>query len=196
MGNLWRIALMSVSLAVFNSSAFGGAKLSVGGTAPVVKLDGKSGGRVDGTPWSSDEIKNKPHLIMYIDPDEKDINEPMQEALKKQEYGPERLTSVAIMNLGATWKPNAVINAVLKQKQKEFPNTVYVRDLDKALVKEWGLLDDSYDVMLFNREGKILFYKDGKLSDSEIQNLIKLIWDENKATAPASVPPPSAPLAK
>jgi predicted transcriptional regulator len=182
-----RVALLV--LAYLNVSvAFAGAKLTVGGTAPVVKLDGKLGGRVDGNPWSSDEIKNKPHLIMYIDPDEKDVNEVMQESLKKQEYGPERLTSVAIMNLGATWKPNAVINAVLKQKQKEFPNTVYVRDLEKTLVKEWGLQDDAYDVVLFNRDGKILFYKDGKLTDSEIQELIKLIWDENKATAPAPSP--------
>ncbi len=56
------------------------AGLEMGQVPPKVELKDKLGGRLDGTPWSSHELKGKVHVIFYVDPDEKDINNYASEA--------------------------------------------------------------------------------------------------------------------
>ena len=63
----------------------------------------------------------------------------------------------------------------LESKQEEYPRTVYVRDNQKVLVEEWGLADDSSDIVLFDRDGTVLFSVDGQLSEVQIQELLGLI---------------------
>jgi len=51
--------------------------------------------------------------------------------------------------LAATWKPKFLITKILKSKQKKYPRTTYVTDKSKVLVERWGLLDHSYNVLVF-----------------------------------------------
>jgi predicted transcriptional regulator len=115
-----------------------------------------------------------------VDPDEKDKNEAFADALKEANLDHSKYGSVAIVNMAATWKPDIIIEALLKSKQKKFPNAVYVKDKKKVLVKEWGLADDESDVMVFNAEGKLIYLKEGKLSKEEIKRVINLIKSEIK----------------
>jgi uncharacterized protein len=46
-----------------------------------------------------------------------------------------------------------------------------------VLVQQWKLADDSNDVVAFDKSGKVIFRKDGKLTPEEIQKLIKAIKD-------------------
>jgi len=82
---------------------------------------------------------------------------------------------VAIINMAATWLPNFAIASSLESKQKKYPNTIYVKDLKKVLVSGWGMGDDSYNVLILSKQGKILFYKKGTLNQDEINLAIKLI---------------------
>jgi hypothetical protein len=73
--------------------------------------------------------------------------------------------------------PNFLINSSLKEKQEKYPRTLYLRDYKKVLVQEWKLTDDSSDVLAFDKAGKVIFRKDGKLTPEETQKLIKAIKD-------------------
>jgi len=64
---------------------------------------------------------------------------------------------------------------LLKKKQKEFPDTVYVKDRQKVLVKQWQLADDASDVLVFDKNGKLRYKKFGKLDKSEIAKVLELI---------------------
>jgi len=152
--------------------------IEVGSIPPQVKLDGKNGGRTDGQAWSSDMLKGKVHVLFYVDPDEKDLNEPFVQALKKHGFDHSKFASVAVINLAATWKPNVIIEALLKKKQKEFPDTIYVKDRKSVLVKQWRLADDNSDILVFDKSGKLIYKKFGKLSKDEIAKVIALI-DKN-----------------
>ena len=77
--------------------------------------------------------------------------------------------------MDATWLPNFAISLALKDKQERYPKTIYVRDYDKVLVKEWGIADDNSDVLTFDKEGKVIFIKYGKLNAEDIQKLIQVI---------------------
>lgn len=149
--------------------------VELGSIPTKVVLDGDNGGKVDGSAWNSSMLKGKVFVLFYVDPDEKDLNDPFANALQSKEYDRKRFGSVAVINLAATWLPNFAIEAKLKKKQEKFPHTVYVKDKKKILVKEWGMADDNSDILVFEKSGKLIYKKFGKLSDTEIKEVIRLI---------------------
>lgn len=151
--------------------------VELGEIPPKVELKEKLGGRLDGNPWSSEELQGKVHVLFYVDPDEKDTNNDASEALNREKFSREKFQSVGIINMAATWLPNFAISSSLKDKQKRYPTTIYVRDYKKVLVNAWKIADDSSNILAFDKKGKLIFRKDGKLTAEEIQTLIKVIRD-------------------
>ena len=132
---------------------------------------------MDGKPWCSEELQGKVHVLFYVDPDEKDTNNDASEALNREKFSSERVQSVGIINMAATWLPNFAISSAIKDKQKRYPETIYVRDYKRVLVSAWKIADDSSNVLAFDKKGKLIFRKDGKLTAEEIQTLIMAIHD-------------------
>src|SRR4030065_314924 len=111
------------------------AGVEMGQVPPKVELRQDLGGRLDGSPWSSEELKGKVYVLFYVDPDERDTNNDASEALLREKLSRDKFQSVGIMNMAATWLPNFAISSGLKDKQKRYPTTIYVRDYKKVLVK-------------------------------------------------------------
>ena len=133
------------------------AELPIGEIPPKVVLKGDLGGRIDGTQWSSEELVSEKIIVLfYVDPDESELNNHVSDALKAENYPREKYGSIGMANMAATWLPNFAINMKLKSKQEKHKETVYVKDLDKTLVKKWGLSDDNSDVIVFGKDGRVL----------------------------------------
>ncbi len=153
--------------------------LTIGKVPKLVTIEGDDGGLVkDGSIWNSSTIREKAIIMFYIDPDKKNINSHFTARLEEKGYTREKNRTIVIINLAATWKPNFVIEKILKAEQKEFPQTLYVQDRNSVLVNEWGLDDDASDVILFSKTGEVLFYKSGKMSEEDMQEAFKII-EEN-----------------
>jgi YtfJ family uncharacterized protein len=163
-------SILGMLLVIANSMA-----IEVGKVPGIVSLDGENGGRINGTAWSSKMLKGKVYILFYVDPDKKDLNEDLSNALKKRHFNRKKYGSVAVINLDATWMPNALIESKLKTKQKKFPDTTYVKDKKKVLVNKWKLADDNSDILIFNKRGKLIYKKFGKLSAKEISSVLALI---------------------
>jgi YtfJ family uncharacterized protein len=163
-------------LAVFLISQVAQA-VDIGEIPPKVELKEKLGGRLDGKPWSSEELQGKVYVLFYVDPDERDTNNDTSEALYREKFPSDKFQSVAIINMAATWLPNFAISSFLKEKQKRYSTTIYVRDYKKVVVNAWKITDDSNDVLAFDKQGRLIFKKDGKLTEEEIKTLIGLIRD-------------------
>jgi len=151
--------------------------VEIGEIPPKVELKEKLGGRLDGKPWSSEELQGKVYVLFYVDPDEKDTNNDASEALDREKFSSDKFQSVAIINMAATWLPNFAISSSLKEKQKRYPTTIYVRDYKKVVVNVWKIADDSNDVLAFDKQGRLIFRKDGKLTEGDIKMLIGVIRD-------------------
>ena len=149
--------------------------IEVGKVPSMVSLSGDNGGKVDGSSWNSRSLKGKVHIVFYVDPDERKLNESLSQALKKRHFDRTKYASVAMINLAATWLPDAVLESKLKSKQKEFPDTIYVKDKKKVMVRKWGLADDNSDILVFDKNGKLIYKKFGKLSAKEIKDVLALI---------------------
>jgi YtfJ family uncharacterized protein len=174
MKGLWKVGFSVGLLLLFNQLALA---IEIGEVPSKVELKDKLGGRLDGKPWSSEELQGKVNVIFYVDPDEKDTNNPASEALNKENFPAEKFQSYGIINMAASWLPNFAISSALKEKQEKYPRTIYVRDYKKILVQAWKISDDSSNVLAFDKKGKLIFRKDGKLSPEDIQKLIKAVRD-------------------
>ena len=167
---------MLKKIAVFSFLSVAGLHaIDTGTVPPKVLLSGEDGGIVNGKAWSSAMLKDKVTVLFYVDPDKKDENSALTKALKAKHFDRKQYRSVAIINLAATWMPDAVIEMKLSAKQKEFPDTIYVKDKRKVLVKKWSLKDDASDILLFDKSGKLIYKKFGKLGQNEIDKVIALI---------------------
>ena len=164
-------------LALLCSTVILSFALELGKLPKPINLKGEMGGILSGKPFSSDILKGKVHVLFYVDPDEKDLNEHVSTALKEKAFNRENYASVAIINMAATWLPNFAIASSLEAKQEKYPDTLYVKDLDSVLVKQWDLKDNSSNIVLFDKDGKVLFIKKGKLSNEETLELLSLIED-------------------
>ncbi len=149
--------------------------VELGKALPIITLDKDKGGRVAGGAWSSSELTGKVHLLFYVDPDEGDTNDALSDAVKASEPDHDKFASVAIINMAATWKPNFAISSILKGKQEKFPDTIYAEDMDKHIIKAWDVKDDSNDVILLDKTGKVLYYHSGELDEKEIKKVLKLL---------------------
>jgi predicted transcriptional regulator len=154
------------------------AELPIGEIPPKIVLEGDLGGRLDGTAWNSEElISGKVMVLFYVDPDEADLNNHVSDALKAENFPLDKYGSLGVANMGATWLPNFAINIKLKSKQAKHKATIYVKDLEKTIVKSWGLSDDDSDIILFGKDGKVLYSYDGKFSDAQVKELIQAVKD-------------------
>ncbi|MBF0442542.1 MAG: transcriptional regulator [Oligoflexales bacterium] len=149
--------------------------VNVGQSPKNVVLSGEKGSLVKGGDWDSSSLKGKVHVVFYVDPDENESNEGVIAALKQAAFPKDKFGTVAIINMDATWMPNIAIESKLKDRQKKFPDTTYVKDFKKILVKEWGLKDDAFDVMVFDASGKIIYGFEGPMPKQEIARMVDFV---------------------
>ena len=165
-----------MSFVLFLGLSFGAhAELKVGTTLTPFELTGDDGGRLDGSPWSTKELAGKVSVLFYVDPDVKDLNEKFGDLLKDKDYSKDLINYVAIINMEATPLPNFLIASSLKVKQRRYTSTLYLKDYTKKLAREVKFVDDDYNILILDAQGKILFFKNGKMNDEEITKAIGLI---------------------
>lgn len=133
-------------------------------------------------PWSSSDLKGKVSTIyhlaarMGID----DVNKAYIDALKKAGL-PDKLPdspykTVTILNLDdAAFGTSGLAKSKFKKSQEENPHALYVIDDEATALKKWGLEKKSSAVIVVDKEGKVLFFKDGKLNPEEIKEAVSAI---------------------
>lgn len=157
------------------------AELPLGKQPPKVVLSKPEGGKVkDGSPWDTSKLTGRVNVIFYVDPDERTLNDAAVEALRNDttiDSKNDNFSTNVVINMDATWLPNAFVGGLIEDSQEENPDTVYVFDYIEKLHKEWGIATDSYDIIVLDKEGKVVFSKDGELSSNDIQAMLKAIHD-------------------
>ena len=147
----------------------------IGEAVPTVVLNEENGALVRGGPWSNASLNGKVNILMYVDPDKVKVNAHVEDALAAESFDRDKVASVAVINMAATWKPNFAIDMLLQKKQEKFPDTLYVRDLRRVLVDAWGLVDNGYHVLVVGRNGEVLFSAANALSETQVAQLISTI---------------------
>ena len=149
--------------------------VEVNDTLPTTVIPGKHGGTVEHQAWNSDSLKGKVHTILYMDPDKREATQGLLDALGGLKLSSNRYTTVAIINLAATWLPNSIIQSKLKSKQKDLKNMEYIFDKDRYLVKKWNLKDNDSNVIITNSKNRVVYQKSGNFTQKDIKQIISII---------------------
>jgi len=124
----------------------------------------------------ADEFKGRVVSIFYVDPDEKDLNNHVEDALlKDQEL--DRKTSYkgfGITNLKASKLPNFIIKSVIKSKQEK-TGAIILLDYDYTIMNLWGLKNDSSDLVILDKDRICRYVYNGKLPPEEVTKAINII---------------------
>ena len=151
--------------------------VNIGNTLPQVTLEKENGGASNDKPWNSISLEGKVHLILYMDPDERKEMQALLDALNALDVDTKAYSTVAIVNLAGTWMPDYILELMLSKKEKELKNTSFVFDRKKYLVEKWQMKDDASNILIIDKSSKILYQKIGKMSPTEIEYVIKTIYD-------------------
>jgi len=157
----------------------------VGQSLPI--LDIQSGGELSVSnstivrkPWSSKtfETAGKVQLVQYVAANlgVGRQNKRFNDTLAKKQFSSEMLSTTVILNMvdTASFARGMVAKKVAKKKvQHQTIN--FVIDDDGMGLQHWGMKHYSYAIIILDANGKVLFAKDGPLTEDEVESTILLI---------------------
>lgn len=170
-----KAVVMAVVALLWGATAVYAEGLKVGEKAPDFKLKDSTGKEYS---LQSPEFKGKVLYVCYADPDEKDMNNHVEDALKKEKESgaldKTRYEGFGIVNMKASGLPNFVIKAAIKSKQKK-TGAIILLDYDEAILKSWGMKNDSSDIAILDKERICRFVSYGKLPQDKLAEMINII---------------------
>jgi uncharacterized protein len=170
-----KVASMMILILVWVVAAAAAAEIKVGDKAADFKLKDSTGKEYS---LEDQRFKGKVLYVAYVDPDEKDTNNHVEETLKKErESGAldkNRYEGFGIANLKASNLPNFLIKMAIKDKQEK-TGAVVLLDYDYTILNLWGVKNDSSDVVVLDKERVCRYVYNGKLPPEELTKMIQII---------------------
>lgn len=149
------------------------SELKVGEKAPDFNLKDSQGKIYS---LDSDEFKGRVVSAFYVDPDEKDLNNHVEDALLKDQGLDRKNTykGFGITNLKASKLPNFIIKSVIKSKQEK-TKAIILLDYDYTILNLWGLKNHSSDLVVLDKDRICRYVYNGKLPPEEVTKVIDII---------------------
>ena len=182
---LFQSAVFAVEPPIAGLGGPEGRLLVTGQSLPL--LDIREGGEIsigDNTivekPWSSKSLdsKGRVQFVQYVAANRNAAgqNKLFTDALIKKQYSSEELGTTIIVHMADTMSlvKGFVVNKMAKKKAMH-QSINFVIDDEGVGLERWGMKNKSCAVIVLDASGKILFAKDGPLSETEVANTIKLI---------------------
>jgi predicted transcriptional regulator len=170
-----KIVLLTLLVLLGGVSLSMAAELKVGDKAPDFKLQDPTGKEYT---MEDPRFKEKVLYIAYVDPDEKDTNNHVEDALKKEKdsgaLDKTRYEGFGIANLKATNLPNFIIKMLIKNKQEK-TGAVVLLDYDYTILNLWGLKNHSSEVVVLDKDRICRYLYSGKLPPEELTKMIQII---------------------
>lgn len=165
--------LIVISVALYTAHGQTG-KLEVGMKAPDWTFTDADGKEFTMNTWPGKVLQ-----INYVDPDVSDLNDPLNDAIKKandidKRIKEDKFKGFGIVDCKSTWKPNGLIRMIAGNKAKKFDTTILF-DYKGTLQTSWGMPKDNYNVIIVDKNRICRAIYHGEVPASEFENVIKLI---------------------
>jgi uncharacterized protein len=170
-----KTVLLALFVLLWGGLAASAGELRVGDKAPDFKFKDSTGKEYS---LEDARFKGKVLYVAYVDPDEKDTNNHVEDTLKQErESGAldkNRYEGFGIVNLKASNLPNFLIKSSIKSKQEK-TGAVILLDYDYTLINLWGVKNDSSDVVVLDKDRICRYVYNGKLPPDELAKMIQII---------------------
>jgi YtfJ family uncharacterized protein len=128
--------------------------------------------------WNSNQLKGRVFLIQHIAgrSASKKMNAAMMSAITAAKLPVDKYLTVTIINANdVIWGTSGFVKSSVEDSKIEYPHASFVLDQKGIVAKAWDLQPESSAIILLDKQGKVLFSKDGVLSQEEIDSVIQLI---------------------
>jgi len=159
--------------------------ITLGQTVPTVNVDSHGEIIIQGDDasyqtWTSQDLVGKVRVIQAIAgrSSAKEMNAPLMAAITAAKFPSDSYQTTSIINQDdAIWGTGSFVKSSAEDSKKEFPWSSMVLDEEGNVAKAWQLAEESSAIIVQDKQGKVLFVKEGALSDSDIQQVLGLIKD-------------------
>lgn len=129
--------------------------------------------------FSMNSWAGKVMQINYVDPDESDLNDQFNDAVKKAEDVDKTLSKdlfkgIGIVDCKSTWKPNGLIRLIAGNKAKKYETTILF-DYNATLQKNWGLPKDNYTVVIVDKNRICRAIYKGHIPEADNERIVQEI---------------------
>lgn len=151
-----KFSIFTVLLFVFTTCTMYALQINVGKLVSNLKIKTPDD-KASNIPFLGEKVL----LVLYTDPDVKDVNDPLSDAVREKHYPKEKYVGIGIANCDDTWLPNSMIRYAGRQKQAKYPSSVILVDDDKIVSKAWDLgnCDEIGYVLVIGKDAKVKFAK-------------------------------------
>ncbi|MGL6261339.1 YtfJ family protein [Vibrio sp. WXL103] len=130
--------------------------------------------------WNSEQMLGKVRVIQAIAGRgaAKEMNAPLMAAITAADFPQQDYQTTTIINQDdALWGTGSFVKSSAEDSKKEFPWSSMVLDSDGVAFDTWQLAEKSSAIIVQDKQGKILFVKEGALSEAEINQVLSLVQD-------------------
>jgi len=138
----------------------------------------------DGNLFTMDDWAGKIMGVSYVDPDESEMNEEFSDRVKKaidvdSLISRDSFKGIGIADCASSWKPDFLIKAIGGRKAKKYETTVLF-DSDAILRKSWNLYEDSYNIIILDKDRIVRGLYKEKMTELEMDEALQLIINLQK----------------
>lgn len=130
------------------------------------------------TSWSSEQLRDKIRVIQAFAgrSSAKEMNAPLMAALTAAQFPEQHYQTTSIINQDdAIWGTGSFVKSSAQESKLEFPWSSIVLDESGVVAQSWALPEKSSTIIVLDKQGKILFVKEGALNEDEIKQVLALI---------------------
>jgi predicted transcriptional regulator len=115
--------------------------------------------------------------INYVDPDESDLNDSFNDAVKRatdttMTLSKDLFKGFGIVDCKSTWKPNGLIRMIAGNKAKKY-NTTILFDYKATLQNTWGLPKDNYTIVIIDKNRVCRAIYVGHIPETDNQKIVE-----------------------
>lgn len=163
--------------------ASGAAALSPGESLPPLRIETPGELRIEGdriafAPWDTGVLSGKLQIVQYLAArkSSQDLNRPFTDRLKASGIPLERYHLTTIVNLDdALFGTRGFVMSELEDNKRRYFRSTIVADEAGAGRTAWGLAEKSSAVLVLDGSGRLLFVREGPMTEEEIERVLALV---------------------
>lgn len=128
--------------------------------------------------WQTSELKGKVFVLQVMAgrTDAIELNDPMIQAITDAQFPGETFQMVTIINTDdAIWGTSLFVKGAIEDNKREHPYAEFVVDDSSKVHKFWELEKESSAIIILDKQGRVLYVKDGAMNSQEVTSAIDLI---------------------
>ena len=133
--------------------------------------------------WDSSTLTGKVRVLQHIAgrSNVKEKNQPLIEAIKAANFDRNKYQTTTIINADdAVIATGPFVKSSAENGKKDNPHSQVVLDQKSAVKNAWNLKEKESFIAVLDKNGKVKFVSEGKLSSAQIQQVITLVQDLTK----------------